>query len=116
MATEKHDFQPITNEGRYNQAVNYVVREASKLALKVLNANLPIDTITIFSQSLDEYKFLENYLKNKGEVSPFSHGPTLYVEVLADNENHIKLLGVRQPDDSRPEVGYADYPVTNYDE
>jgi hypothetical protein len=116
MSKIQHDFQPIIDEGRYNLAVDYVFKEASKLALKVLEDNLPIDTVTIFSQSLEEYEFLEKYLKSQGRVSSLSHGATLYIEKLADDKNSIKLLGVRQVDTSRPEVGYADYPVANYDE
>jgi hypothetical protein len=116
MALKNHDFQPIIDEGRYSQAVNYIIKEASKLALNVLGKNLTIDTVTIFSQTPEEYKFFAKHLRDIGEVSHFSHGPTLYVATHAGDENSIKLRGVRQPDDSRTEVGYADYPISNYDQ
>jgi hypothetical protein len=117
MTEYKHDFQSIVDEGRYKQAVIYIVQQASRLAFRVLRENLPIDTVTVFSQDPKEYEFLNNYLRDKGKLSSFSHGPTLYVEVSElIKDNKIKLLGVREPDIARPEVGYADYPVTNYNE
>lgn len=115
MPKPKHDFQPIINKERYTQALVYIAQQANKLALQVLGESLPADTLTIFSQSSVEYKYIANHLKTNKTVSPITHGATLYVETydLIDN-NRIILLGVRQPDENRPEVGYADFSVDNY--
>ena len=114
---KQHDFSPVLDEDSYENATKYVALQARKLVKTVLDTDLKINTVTIFTHSANEYGFLENLLRQKGEVSNYSHGATLYVEVDIDLDGQkIMLLGVRQPDTSRPEVGYADYPVTNYDE
>lgn len=116
MSQQRYNFQPITDEQKYSEVITYIARQASRLVLEILGSKLPIDTITIFSQSHEEFEFVASHLRSKGAVSSFSHGATLYVEVTETIEdNAIKLLGVRQPDDSRPELGYADYPVADYD-
>jgi hypothetical protein len=115
MTHQKHDFQPILNEDQYNQAITYIAQQAIKLALKVLNKNLTIDTITVFSQTKTEYDFIAGHLRVIGSLSNFSHGETIYIETdKTIGNNKIMLLGVRQPDATKPEVGYADYPVSDY--
>jgi len=117
VAARTHNFLPVRSEDDLVDAQIYVAEQAVKLATVVIGKHLSIDTITIFAQSDDEYAFIESELKSYGPVSPYSHGATLYVETasLVDN-NPVKLFGVRRPDDSRPEVGYGDYPVSDYKE
>ena len=112
----KHPFSPITDESRFDQALDYIAAHSSKLAEAVLGRTLVIDTLTVFAQSEEEYTFVATQIRNFGPVSPFTHGATLYISSDFSVQNfHIKILGVRRPDPTRPEVGYADYPVRDYD-
>jgi hypothetical protein len=112
-----YNFTPVLNERRYNRAIEFVIIQAGKLVQKVLGIELPIDTVTLFTHQLNEYEFIEGILTKKGPVSPLSHGLTLYVEVDTElNGNQIKHLGVRQPDTTRSEVGYADFPVEDFEQ
>lgn len=112
----KHKFQPILSAQNYTEAISYIVDESRELCQKLLGKSLPIDTIAIFAHSDEEYEFIKNLLSRKGPVSPYSHGTTLYIEASANvSDQNIKLLGVRQPDSSRPERGYADFPVADPD-
>lgn len=57
-----------------------------------------------------------NLLLQYGAVSKFAHGTKLYVD--ADQTvcgQRITLLGVGSPDKTRSEVGYADFPVADYE-
>jgi len=113
----KHDFLPVLDEESYQKAFEYIASQARMLAHKVLGREMMIDTVTVFTHQPEEYEFLERFLKTQGEVSPFSHGATLYVEVdKVALGNKVQLLGARQPDETRPEVGYADFPVPNYEQ
>jgi hypothetical protein len=108
---------PIQTEASYQKALGFICAGAIDLVVEVLRQELIPDTITVFTHSTEEYDILDNLLRNKGKVSRFTHGQTLYIEsdeTIAGY--HITLLGVRKPDNTRPERGYADFPVDNYEE
>lgn len=110
-----HNFQPIDSEEKFEQALEYVAKNSVMLAKAVLDRELWIDTLCFFAQSDAEYAFLVGAIKSRGQVSHFSHEPTLYVDTsLSVAEHDITILGVRRPDPLRIEVGYADYPVDDY--
>lgn len=109
-----HKFQPILTAQKYTEALEYIASQAEELCRQIIGQRLSIDTLTIFAQAPKEYDFIKNLISTKGPVSHFTHGSTLYIEV--DGNVHgrdIKLLGIRQPDASRSEVGYADFPVAD---
>jgi hypothetical protein len=111
-----HEFSPIDTNEKFQSAIEYVAQNGLALARTVLGQTMTIDTICFFTHSPEEYAFLEQAVRARGSVSVLSHGPTLYVDsdfMVADQR--IRIFGVRQPDPSRPEVGYTDYPVTDYD-
>jgi hypothetical protein len=111
----KQTFSPITNDERFQAAMEYIVAESVKLAKQVLGRDLPLDTICFFTHSPEEYEFVEQAVKQRGPVSKFSHGPTLYVDSdFTVAGHHIRIFGVRQPDPTRPQLGYGDYPVNDY--
>lgn len=113
----QHDFSPITGEERLRAAIDYIAEKSLALSREVLGRELTIDTICIFTHSPEEYDFVKEAVRARGDKSRFSHGPTTYVDsdftVLGQ---HIRIFGVRSPDPSRPQVGYGDYPVTDCEE
>lgn len=62
------NFHPILNEKKYDEVLGYIAVEAEKLCGTVVGHSLPIDTLTIFAQTPDEYEFLESLLEKKGRV------------------------------------------------
>lgn len=111
----KHPFSPITNQAQLQAAMEYIAFQSVKLAKQVLGRAFSLDTICFFTHSPEEYEFVERAVKQRGPVSKFSHGPTLYVDSdFTVAGQHIRIFGVRQPDPARPQLGYGDYPVANY--
>ena len=117
MSMPEYPFRPITNEQRLNEALNYIAQRAASLAKLVLGRELPLDTLAVYAQSYDEHDFLTQAIRQCGPESPFTHETTLYVEPheLVVRGNAIRYLGVRKPDERRREVGYADFPVDDYE-
>lgn len=113
-----HPFSPITTEEKLKLALQYIAEQSLLLAQKVIpGEKLEIDTLTIFSQSDAEFDFISRHIRKYGKQSPFTHGETLYISSNLRIDDHvIKFLGVRRPDSARTEVGYADYPVENYEQ
>jgi len=111
-----HKLSPITNEARLRTALDYVAEQSLALAREVLGQDLAIDTLCFFTHSPEEYAFLEQAVRARGPKSRLSHGPTLYTDVdFAVHDQRIRIFGVRQPDPTRPQVGYGDYPVPDYE-
>src|SRR4051794_8685313 len=107
----KHDFQPINNESRFKQALEYVADNVIGLGKTVLGKEMTLDTLTLFTHHDDEFEALEPIVRKFGPESEFTHGLTLYIEPL-DLEVAgfaIKYLGLRRPDATRVEVGYGDF-------
>jgi hypothetical protein len=115
MAGKVHDFLPITNAERLEAATAYVAEQAARLARVVLGRELPLDTICFFSHSPEEYAFLLDAVRAKGPESALTHGATTYADTdCMVGPHRIRLFGVREADETRPEVGYGDYPVDDY--
>lgn len=112
---EFNSAAPIGSEADYDKVLEYVAERSRALAKTVLGRDLRLDTLTVFTQTPDEYGVVSKLLRSYGPESPFSHGPTLYIEVRKNVlDQQINLLGVRQPDATRPQRGYGDYPVSDY--
>lgn len=115
MMSLKHPFSPITDEARFQAALTYIASQSGPLAKAVLGNELAIDTVCFFAHSQTEYNFLFQTIGARGPLSEFTHGLTTYINVdFAVATQHLKILGVRAPDATRPQVGYADFPVANY--
>lgn len=113
----KHPFQPINSKERFEAALEYVADTAIKLGETVLGETLPVDTVTLFTQTAREYYFLERVVRTYGDRSQMTHGPTLYIDCdFMLGKNVIRYLGLRRPDATRLEVGYADFPVDNFED
>lgn len=106
------ELASIDSPERFQTALQYTAENALELGKKVVGRQMKIDTLCLFAHSPSEYEFIRSQVEKYGDRSPYSHGKTFYVAsdffVL---EQYIRLLGVREPDEDRPEVGYADYPV-----
>jgi hypothetical protein len=112
-----HDFSPIDSEVKYKAALEYLMAEGSRLAETILGEQLIPDTLTVFSRTKEEYDFIDGLIRTYGPKSRFSHGITLYIDVAMEvSGNQVVLLGVREPDNDRQDVGYADFSVQNYAE
>lgn len=117
MAHPEHDFTPITNQTRFEAALVYIAENSVRLSGTVLGKELGIDTVCFFTHSPDEYAFVRQAVLARGPVSGLSHGHTTYVDSdFTVLKQHILIFGVREPDETRPWIGYGDYPVTNYAE
>lgn len=104
-------------EALLQQKLHHISTQAPLLSQAVLGKTYPIDTVCIFSQSAEEHTLLKSLILGMGTLSPFTHGATTYVECSLDIDGQdIKIVGVREPDETRPEVGYADYPVDDFDQ
>lgn len=101
----------------FEAGLAYLATRSSELAETVLGHTLDVDTLCFFTHSPEEYAFVEKMVLARGPKSKFSHGATTYVTVdLIVAGQHIRILGVRQPDPTRPQRGYGDYPVADYAE
>ncbi len=115
--SELFRFSPILDGKSFHTALWYLARQSALLAELILGQKLAIDTLTIFSHFPEELAFLDHTVRRFGPVSPATHGETLYVDADFTVDDHrIHYLGVREPDSTRPQVGYADYPVDDYDD
>ena len=109
-------FQPIINEEDLEEAIHYVAEKSLELARLVVGSELSTDTICFFAHNEAEHEFLRKAVMARGPVSKFSHGPTLYVDTdFTVHDQNIRIFGVREPDPTRTQVGYGDYPVKDYE-
>lgn len=113
----EHSFMPITTEQKFNEALDYIAMQAAALAKVVLRRELPIDTLMVYAQSYTEHDFLTEAIRRRGREARFTHTTSLYVHPsdLVVRGNAIAFLGVRSPDMHRRGVGYADFPVDDYE-
>jgi len=113
MSTEQR--AAILDDESLETAWEYIARLSGPLAQAVFGRSLPIDTLCIFAQSEEEHDFVLGAIKALGPISRFTHESTTYVDVNMEVGGQvIKFLGVRKPDPTRPQVGYADYPIPDY--
>jgi hypothetical protein len=113
---QSYRFSPILEEKSFQAALLYIAHQSAALAEKTLGRSRDIDTITIFAHYPDEHAYLKKTVRSYGPVSTVTHGATLYIDAdVTVAGNHIQYLGVRAPDGSRPQVGYGDFPVDDYD-
>lgn len=116
MSSTSSERQSLTNPERILNEYRYIAQQGLALGETVFGKPLPLDTITIFTRSNGEFTTVSDCIRSLGAISRASHGPTLYIEpkdlIVAGFD--ISYLGVRKPDETRPERGYVDYPVENY--
>ncbi|MDO8619810.1 MAG: hypothetical protein Q7R64_00480 [bacterium] len=94
-----------------------IVAEARKLSVAHTNEGAaPVSYACIFAHSQSEY---QEMVKVVGELGPVVKetpmGPIFHITPLTTESGVFTLLKVRRPEDRRPQLGYADFTVSNYE-
>lgn len=98
--------------------VKNIVEKATALKNKYIDyKNMPVNYACIFSQSKREYdELLEVARKIGNVVKETPTGLLFHIEPLQTISGVLKLLKIRIPDSTRPELGDADFTVSNFPE
>ena len=100
------------------QLVEEIVKKANNLKNKhTSEKNAPVNYACIFAQSKEQYNNLTMVAKEIGSViKETPTGPLFHIQLLKTVSGNLKLLKIRKPDPTRPELGDADFTVENYPE
>jgi len=98
--------------------VKNIVEKATALKNKhINNKNTPVNYACIFSQNKEEYnKLLEATQKIGKIIKETPTGPLFQIKSLETVSGILKLLKIRIPDPTRPELGDADFTISNFPE
>ncbi len=98
--------------------VKNIVEKAATLKNKhINNKNTPVNYACIFSQNKEEYnKLLETTQKIGEIIKETPTGPLFQIKSLETVSGILKLLKIRIPDPTRPELGDADFTISNFPE
>jgi len=115
---------PEEKEGKRMEAeelknlVRRIVKSANDLKNKhTLEKNAPVNYACIFCQSKEQYDDLLKAAEKIGTIiKETPNGPLFHTQPLDTVAGKLKLLKVRAPDKTRPELGDADFTVANYSE
>jgi hypothetical protein len=96
--------------------VKNIVEKAAALKNKYIDdENAPVNYACIFSQSKEEYDGLIEAAQKIGKVVKETPTGLLFqIEPLQTISGVLKLLKIRLPDFTRPELGDADFTVSNF--
>lgn len=95
-----------------------IVAQSIKLKNKYTDQiNAPIGYVCIFAQSKDEYEELESTVKAIGRlISETKTGNLYQIPEMDTDSGRLKILKLRIPDVTRPELGDSDFNSNNYEE
>ncbi|MBI4015517.1 MAG: hypothetical protein HY362_02260 [Candidatus Aenigmarchaeota archaeon] len=98
--------------------VQEIVEKANNLKNKYTNEKkAQVNYACIFCQSNKQYNNLISTLEKIGNISKETPtGPIFHIEPINTVAGKLELLKIRKPDKSRPELGDADFTVSNYSE
>ena len=96
--------------------VQDIVKQATSLKNKyIMDKNTPVNYACIFSQSKEEYEELLEAVQKIGNIiKETPTGLLFYINPLNTVSGVLKLLKVRLPDATRPELGDADFTISNF--
>jgi hypothetical protein len=96
--------------------VQEIVAESRRLsAVHTSEQKAPVNYACIFTQSAAEYEeMIEAARKLGAVVQETTMGPVFYITPLSTVAGTLRLLKIRRPDPKRPERGYADFTVADY--
>jgi hypothetical protein len=96
--------------------VRHVVSEARALKDRhTSEPEAPVNYACIFAQSEAEYKELLKAAESLGKVvKEMSSGLLYHIENLETSAGVLRILKIRIPDPTRPELGDADFTVSDY--
>jgi hypothetical protein len=97
--------------------VQGIVKRANMLKDEYLgNNNSPVNYACVFSQSHEEYDQLTKLAETMGKVAMETPTGLLYqIKPLTTVAGNLRLLKIRLPDPTRPELGDADFTITDFD-
>ena len=96
--------------------IKSIVEKASALKNKHIEfKNISVNYVCIFSQSNEEYKKLLKITQKIGKVIQKTPTGLLFqIEPLETISGILKLLKIRIYDSTRPEMGDADFTISNF--
>lgn len=96
--------------------VKSIVEKATTLKNKYVDdKNTPVNYACIFSQNKEEYnELLEATRKIGNIIKETPTGLLFHIEPLKTVSGVLKLLKIRVPDPTRPELGDADFTISNF--
>jgi len=96
--------------------VKEIVEKATALKNKHIDdKNTPVNYACIFSQSREEYDELLEVTRKIGNViKETPTGLLFHIKPLQTISGTLKLLKIRIPDPTRPELGDADFTISNF--
>ncbi len=96
--------------------VKDIVENATELKNKHIDdKNTPVNYACIFSQNKEEYEALLETAKKIGVViQETPSGFLFHIEPLRTVSGVLKLLKIRIPDPTRPELGDADFTILDF--
>jgi len=98
--------------------VQEIVKKANNLKNKhISEKNASANYACIFCQSDEQYDSLVALAQEIGKVvEETPTGPLFHIQPLNTVAGKLQLLKIRKPDAARPELGDADFTITNYPE
>ena len=100
------------------QFAQEIVKKANDLKNKhTSEKNAPVNYACIFCQSDEQYNSLVALAQETGKmVEETPTGLLFHIQPLDTIAGKLRLLKIRKPDTTRPELGDADFTVSNYPE
>jgi hypothetical protein len=100
------------------QLIEEIVKKANELKNKhTSEKNAPVNYACIFSQNEGQYNNLIMVANEIGSIiKETPTGPLFHIQPLKTVSGNLKLLKIRKPDPTRPELGDADFTVEDYPE
>ncbi len=103
--------------GDIKTLAQHIVAEARKLSAAHTNVgDAPVNYACIFAHSQSEYEEMVLLAAELGPVIEETEmGPIFHIAPLTTEAGTLKLLKVRRPEQRRPQLGYADFTVFDYE-
>ena len=100
------------------KSVQEIVKRANTLKDKhTSEKNAPVNYACVFCQNDEQYNSLVALAQEIGKVvEETPTGPLFHIQPLNTIAGKLQLLKIRKPDATRPELGDADFTVSNYSE
>ena len=99
------------------EIVKEIVEKADDLKVRyTAEREAKVNYACIFSQNDDEYEIFRKILEENGNavLEETSTGPLFRIKDLDTIAGTLKLLKIRKYDDKHPDLGDADFTVSNY--
>lgn len=108
---------PLKNISELLQVVHSVAENSTRLSEEIIGTSFPIHSLTVFSHSEKEFKFLKELLNTMGAPYNENNGPrvVLHEPIIVGDNAVITHLRIRKPDPDRPQVGCNDFDVEDYE-